>query len=182
MTPVRLAGFATRGLGFVLDLLILDVAALSVGGALTWLANVVGVDVGAGLAAGLALGGWLLLFSIYLVVFWSLAGQTPGMRFMGIRVTDRTGATPGLVRSLRRLVGMYLAALPLGAGFLMVLVDDRRRGLQDRIARTLVIHDARTPRRSTDHLVRMMPDEPVNGSMATPAPSTTKDLKHAASP
>ena len=91
--------------------------------------------------AGLAVAGWLALFSVYLVLFWSLAGQTPGMRFVGIRVTDRRGHLPGLVRALRRLAGMYLAALPLGAGFLLVLVDDRRRGLHDVIARTLVIHD-----------------------------------------
>lgn len=61
---------------------------------------------------------------------------------MGIRVTDLRGTTPGLVRSLRRLAGMCLAALPAGAAFLLVLVDDRRRGLHDRVAGTLVIHEA----------------------------------------
>ena len=93
--------------------------------------------------AGLAAAGWVILISIYLVGFWCLTGQTPGMRFMGIRVTDRRGATPGLVRSLRRLVGMYVSAIPAGAGFLLVLVDDRRQGLHDRIAGTLVIHASR---------------------------------------
>jgi uncharacterized RDD family membrane protein YckC len=43
-------------------------------------------------------------------------------------------------------VGMYAAAIPLGAGFLLILVDDRRRGLHDRIAGTLVIHSAPTSR------------------------------------
>jgi hypothetical protein len=36
-----------------------------------------------------------------------------------------------------------LAALPLFAGYLMILVDDRRRGLQDRMARTVVIEQPR---------------------------------------
>ena len=143
MTSARLAGFITRALGFAIDVLILNLATIAVGGALTWAANVLGIELNpsAPLVAGLAAVGWLVLMSGYLVTFWSLAGQTPGMRFMGIRVTDLRGATPGFVRSLRRLVGMYLAALPLGAGFLLILVDDRRRGLQDLVARTLVIHD-----------------------------------------
>ena len=50
-------------------------------------------------------------------------------------------------RALVRLVGMVLAAIPLLAGYFMVLFDDRRRGLHDRLARTVVIDvpDADTP-------------------------------------
>lgn len=142
MKTARLAGFVTRVLGFAIDVVILDIAALALGGGLAWAANVLGIDLNPSvpLVAALAAAGWLVLISNYLVAFWCLTGQTPGMRFMGIRVTDRRGATPGLTRSLRRLVGMYLAALPAGAGFLLVLVDDRRRGLHDRLAGTLVIH------------------------------------------
>jgi uncharacterized RDD family membrane protein YckC len=144
MKTARLAGFATRVLAFVLDLVILDVAVLALGAAIAWAATLLGVDLNPSglLVAGLAAMGWLVLTSVYLVAFWSLTGQTPGMRFMGIRVIDRRGATPGFVRALRRLAGMYLAAIPLGAGFLLILVDDRRRGLHDRIAGTLVIHSA----------------------------------------
>ena len=145
MKTARLAGFATRVLALVIDLVILDIAALALGGGLAWALNVLGVDANPSgpVLAGLAAAGWLILISNYLVAFWCLTGQTPGMRFMGIRVTDRRGATPGLVRSLRRLVGMYVSAIPAGAGFLLVLVDDRRQGLHDRIAGTLVIHASR---------------------------------------
>jgi uncharacterized RDD family membrane protein YckC len=147
MKTARLAGFATRVLALVIDLVILDIGALALGGGLAWAANVLGIEANPSgpLLAGLAAAGWLVLISNYLVAFWYLTGQTPGMRFMGIRVTDCRGATPGLVRSLRRLVGMYLSALPAGAGFLLVLVDDRRRGLHDRLAGTLVIHAASAP-------------------------------------
>ena len=143
MTTARLAGFATRGLGLAIDILILDVATLALGGGIAWAASILGVELNpsAPVVAGLAAAGWIALISIYLVVFWCLTGQTPGMRFMGIRVIDLHRGTPGLVRSLRRLGGFYLAALPAGAGFLLVLVDDRRRGLHDRVAGTLVIHD-----------------------------------------
>jgi uncharacterized RDD family membrane protein YckC len=142
MRTARLAGFATRVLGFAIDLAILNLTTLALGGAIAWAANVLGIDLNpsAPVVAGLAAAGWLALISLYLVTFWCLTGQTPGMRFMGIRVTDRHGAVPSLTRSLRRLVGMYLSALPAGAGFLLILVDDRRRGLHDRLAGTLVTH------------------------------------------
>jgi uncharacterized RDD family membrane protein YckC len=84
-----------------------------------------------------------LLASAYLVSFWTLTGQTPGMRFMGIRVVAVNGGPLGQIAALRRLVGMVLAAIPAGAGFLLVLVDDRRRGLHDRIGGSLVVHVAR---------------------------------------
>ena len=61
---------------------------------------------------------------------------------VGIRVEPSTGGRLPPRRALLRFVGLTLAALPLFAGFLMILVDDRRRGLQDRIARTVVVEAA----------------------------------------
>jgi len=144
MTTARLAGFVTRLLAFVIDVVILNIVTIVLGGAIAWVGRVIGVEVDPStpVLAGLAATSWLVCISLYLVVFWSLAGQTPGMRYLGIRVVDLRGCEPGFTRSVRRLGGMYLAALPLGAGFLLILVDERRRGLQDRIARTLVVHDA----------------------------------------
>jgi uncharacterized RDD family membrane protein YckC len=76
----------------------------------------------------------------YLFFFWTLTGQTPGMRFLGIRLDDYDG-TPHLSArtATRRLFGIVVAAIPLGAGFWMILFSERRRGLHDRIARTEVI-------------------------------------------
>jgi hypothetical protein len=39
------------------------------------------------------------------------------------------------------VVGLVLAIIPLGAGFLPVLVDSRRRSLPDYLARTTVVYD-----------------------------------------
>lgn len=90
----------------------------------------------------LATGGvfYVSLIAAYLAFFWTLTGQTPGMRFLGIRLDDYDG-TPRLSgrTALRRLVGIALSAIPLGAGFLLVLFSERRRGLHDRIGRTEVI-------------------------------------------
>jgi uncharacterized RDD family membrane protein YckC len=75
------------------------------------------------------------------VAFWSTTGQTPGARVMRIRVIDGRGeATIRPQRAVMRVVGLVLATIPLFAGFLIMLWDDRRRCLQDRMARTVVVH------------------------------------------
>ena len=77
----------------------------------------------------------------YFVTFWSATGQTPGDRVMGILVISADGERRLRPRrSVVRLVGMVLAALPCFAGYLLILVDDRRRGLHDRLARTVVVY------------------------------------------
>jgi uncharacterized RDD family membrane protein YckC len=42
-------------------------------------------------------------------------------------------------RALVRFAGLALAALPHCVGFLLIPVDDRRRGLYDRLAGTVVM-------------------------------------------
>jgi uncharacterized RDD family membrane protein YckC len=76
------------------------------------------------------------------VSFWSTTGQTPGDRALRIRVRAIGDGGLSWQRSLVRFVGLTLAALPLFAGFLIILVDDRRRGLHDRLAGTVVIEAA----------------------------------------
>ena len=65
----------------------------------------------------------------YFVTFWSTTGQTPGDRLLQIRVCragDRDVLRPR--KALLRLGAMMLCAIPLFAGFLPILVDNRRRG------------------------------------------------------
>jgi uncharacterized RDD family membrane protein YckC len=84
----------------------------------------------------------------YFVTFWSTTGQTPGARMMRFRVLPAAkGGHIAPRRALLRLLAMILAAIPLLAGFFMVLFDDRRRGLHDRLARTVVVDapDTETP-------------------------------------
>ena len=135
------AGFVTRGIAFAVDVALVDLAAVIV-------AIVVGLGVSAFnvsdvvltisvVAGGLAYVAW---FVGYFAMFWSTTGQTPGARLMGVRVVCAGGEQVRLRAAIVRLVGMALAALPLFAGFLLILVDDRRRGLQDRLARTVVVY------------------------------------------
>jgi uncharacterized RDD family membrane protein YckC len=94
------------------------------------------------LAIAVGSTAWLALGSLYLVAFWSLAGQTPGMRFVGIRLSEER--LP-LRRSIKRLVGLGLSVVSFGLGFLGIVFGERRRGLADRFAGTNVVYDERRP-------------------------------------
>ena len=83
----------------------------------------------------------MLVVAAYFVLFWSSAGQTPGMRLLRLRVLGPGGDPPSVGRSLVRMVGLVLAILPLFAGFIPVLFDRRRRGLPDYLAGTVVVYD-----------------------------------------
>jgi uncharacterized RDD family membrane protein YckC len=136
------AGLMTRTIAYVLDGLAINLVALMVGVAaaialsIFHLSNVLEGAVTAALAV------LYVLWAIgYFVAFWSTTGQTPGSRIMRIRVIDAHGA-PRLKprRAVVRVAGLVLATIPLFAGFLIMLWDRRRRCLQDRLARTLVVH------------------------------------------
>jgi uncharacterized RDD family membrane protein YckC len=90
----------------------------------------------------LALGfaAWSLIAVTYLVIFWSGAGRTPGMSFVGIRMlaADAEPVRPG--QAIRRVIWLGLSALPLGLGFWGVIFDRERRGWPDRRSRTVVCY------------------------------------------
>ena len=136
------AGIITRAVAFVLDLLILNGALF--GGALVvgliieaFGTFTVDLDLEGALLAGAT---WSAAFGIYFTAWLSLTGQTPGMRALGIKVLASTGDRIRPRRALLRVVGMTLAAIPFFAGYLLILVNDRRRGLHDLIARTVVVY------------------------------------------
>jgi uncharacterized RDD family membrane protein YckC len=85
-----------------------------------------------------------LLIGVYLVGFWTVLGQTPGKWLMGLKVLPLGGGRLTVKRSLTRLVGYVLAALPLYLGFLWIL-GPQRRGWHDRFARTEVAYTRRRP-------------------------------------
>jgi uncharacterized RDD family membrane protein YckC len=93
-------------------------------------------------ALAVGAGAWLGLGSIYLVGFWSLAGQTPGMRFVGIRLSEHR--LP-FRRSVRRLIGLGLSVATFGLGFLGIVFGEQRRGWDDRFGATDVLYDERRP-------------------------------------
>ena len=139
------AGFVSRLLAFFLDGVAINTAFLVVSAVIAFLAKTLfGADNNAD-SAVIAVGAffWIVAYAVYLTLFWGLVGQTPGMHFVGIRLEVPGAPSAGGVgarRSLRRLVGLVLAILPLGLGLLGILVSDRRRGYQDRFADTEVAY------------------------------------------
>jgi uncharacterized RDD family membrane protein YckC len=136
------AGLATRFVAFVIDAAIVNAVAFAIGASASLALSIFGVSLdelptAVGVAVGA--GGWLLLNVVYFVGSWTLAGETRGMRLMGIRVVRPGDGPISVRRALRRFVGMIIAAIPLFAGYLLILVDDRRRGLHDRLAGTVVV-------------------------------------------
>jgi uncharacterized RDD family membrane protein YckC len=139
--PSDHAGLVSRGLAFGIDVAMLNVGFLAATALVALAASVFLPDPDGASAPALVVGTgmWLTVAAAYLLSFWSLAGQTPGMRFLGIVLRLPDGSRRlGFRRSVRRLVGLVLSAIPLGLGFLGVILGDRRRGLLDVIAGTEV--------------------------------------------
>jgi uncharacterized RDD family membrane protein YckC len=134
-------GIATRAIALAADAAVTIVLFMSAVGVAALVASLVGGLRPAWLVGALLASGWMLVVGTYFVLFWSAAGQTPGMRLLGVRVRGPGGGTPSAGRSLVRLVGLVLAIVPLFAGFISVLFTERRRGLPDFLAGTVVVYD-----------------------------------------
>jgi uncharacterized RDD family membrane protein YckC len=134
------AGVVTRTVALAVDGLVLTVGSAAITGIVSLALSVFGErasDLEASAALALA-GAWWLVGGAYFAAFWTLTGQTPGMRALRLEVTAADGGDVHLGHALRRLVGMVLAALPLMAGYALILWDGRRQGLHDKIAGTVV--------------------------------------------
>ena len=141
-TELRYEGLVTRGIAFAIDAAIIDLVAIVVAGAVALALSVLSVSKDSLDTILIAVGGALFLaWSVgYFVTFWSTTGQTPGSRLM--RITVR-GADDGSIlrprRAAVRFVGLVLAAIPFLAGFIPILFDERRRGVHDMLAGTVVV-------------------------------------------
>ena len=136
-------GFVTRAAAFVLDAIMVS-ALFAIAGIFIQL--VVGFfrigpqDDSSRLVYGAGLVVLVYLLQLaYFVVFWTLLGQTPGKILLGLRIVRTDGGRISVGRALARYLGYWLSAIPLGLGFLWVLVDRRRRAWHDTLADTSVI-------------------------------------------
>jgi uncharacterized RDD family membrane protein YckC len=139
---MRYPGLVTRLVAFVIDAAIVTVVALAVTGSVSLVLSIFGSSIGdlpAWIKVALGAGGWIVLNIVYFAGSWMLTGQTAGMRVLSIRVTKKDGGRLSIWRGAARVIGMILAAIPFFAGYLLILVDDRRRGLQDLLAGSVVV-------------------------------------------
>ena len=117
-------GLVTRAVAFVIDAALILLVELIIGVSGVVIITVLRLpnEINAILAV---LGGVIyIVWSIsYFVGFWCATGQTPGARVMQFRVLTAEGNVLGPRRALIRCIGLLLAALPLFAGYVLILFD-----------------------------------------------------------
>jgi uncharacterized RDD family membrane protein YckC len=138
---VRHVGLFTRAIAATLDGVLLNLTFLAISAIFgVTIGGVIGDDQapsGGAIAAAAVL--WSGAGALYFMTFWALAGQTPGMRFLSIRLDADGEKRIGARRAFRRVIGTVLSVLTLGVGFLLIVFDPRRRSLADHMAGTEVI-------------------------------------------
>ncbi len=136
--PPPFGGVATRAIALVTDAALIGLIGVSISAMATHNASLVGSLRPAWLVGLILASGWSVLSVVYFAGFWSLVGQTPGMKLMHVRVRGPRGEPVSFARSVVRVVGLALAIIPCFAGFIPALFDGRRRALPDLIAGTTV--------------------------------------------
>lgn len=140
-------GIASRGAALVADALAIVVVTAIIGGAATLVGAVVGGVRPEWLAQTLLALATTAITVGYFYFFWRTAGQTPGMRLMGVRVlSTRSGGRLTRGQAILRTIGLALAIIPCFLGFVPALFDRRRRALPDYLAGTEVVYDLASAR------------------------------------
>jgi uncharacterized RDD family membrane protein YckC len=143
------AGSVSRSIAYVVDALIVSILAIGAVTAVTLVAAAVGAQARDLAHAVVSVSVVLLpsLLALYMALFWILAGRTPAMALLGLRVVRSDGGPVGWFSALVRAA--VLAYFPIGA--LWLLVDRRHQGIHDKLARTVVV---RAPSRATTTTLR----------------------------
>lgn len=142
----QVAGIGSRFLATLLDTLL--IAILQVLVLLVFILVLSGLDlwgetIAAWVYAMLGIVGFIFFWGYYIFFEMLWNGQSPGKRWVGLRVI-RADGTPitlseSFIRNLTRLVDFLPAAY--GLGILSMFLDKKSRRLGDLAAGTLVVHD-----------------------------------------
>jgi uncharacterized RDD family membrane protein YckC len=142
------AGFVSRLVAFFVDSVIISVSLGVAAGVISTAADVISLQGAIDLPSWsgslrFTLAGIVVaLFTVlYFVLFWSFGGRTPGKALMGLRVVTTDGERLIPRRALLRFIGYVASTAIFCFGFAMILADNRRQGLHDKLARSLVIYD-----------------------------------------
>lgn len=138
-------GFWRRFFAYFIDSIILNIAGLIVGALGGGVLGILMVGAGngpddIGSAASVLGGGISLIFGwLYFALLESSSWQgTVGKKALGLCVTDLDGGRISFGRATGRYFAKFISAIIFGIGFLMVAFTDRKQGLHDMIASTLV--------------------------------------------
>jgi uncharacterized RDD family membrane protein YckC len=136
--PVRYVGLVTRAVSWGVDELLINLVALLTGVGVALVAAIFPITKDLK-PLFVVIGGviYVLWTASYFVGFWSTTGQTPGSRFMQVRLVTPSGGRVKPARALVRWIGMNAAMLPLPWGF--VPIPFGRKGFPDWLAHTRVV-------------------------------------------
>ena len=139
----RYGGLVTRAIACAIDAALINAAALAVAAVVALVLSIFPVShhmkSALAVAGGVLFAAWVV---VYFVGFWTTTGATPGCHLMRMRVERLDGTALRPMRALLRLAGLVLG-LPLFAGYVPILLSERRRGLQDLMGGTVVVNQPR---------------------------------------
>jgi len=142
MDAVPKATFLMRAVATLVDAAIVFGLQMILGGllALAGTVTVVGSDGGAGETAFIVHFFSYLISFTYYIFFTGYCGQTPGKMVLRIKVVRQDGSPIGYGRAaFREVPAKFLSGIIFGIGYLMVIFDDQKRALHDRMSDTYVI-------------------------------------------
>jgi uncharacterized RDD family membrane protein YckC len=143
------AGAVSRFLAYAVDIVVSTVAfELGLAGVSYAVHIVTGHQVSFNRSSAVVAVIFVLWQFVYFAYSWAVGGRTPGMALMGIRVVRADGMTLDPLHAILRALVFPVNILLLGIPFLLILVQNEHRGLQDFAAGSAVIYswDARAAR------------------------------------
>ena len=146
---VEYAGFGIRLLAWLIDFLVLLFLSLIIGlisgffiAFLLIYVSIVSADSSIVTSLSNFISGFIG-FSVnllYFTLFWSSKFQgTPGKILLGLKIVDANGNKISYSTALIRYISTIISSLLLGIGYLLIIFDDRKQALHDKLASTYVI-------------------------------------------
>ena len=83
------------------------------------------------------------LYWFYMVWTVGKEGMSVGKQIMKLRVVNEQRSSKiGLNNAIiREVLGKFVSGIILGLGYLLIVIDDKKQGLHDKIAKTYVIQE-----------------------------------------
>ncbi|MGJ7033902.1 RDD family protein [Niabella hirudinis] len=147
LLPVRYAGFWERFAAALIDGIVLGIIGSYVNRFTGLSANWYNMQDGGSAASGYlayynSAGGWINLIIGWLYEAIMLAGTsqaTLGKMALGIKVTNLDGKPISFLAATGRHFAKFISAIILLIGYLMMIWDNRKQTLHDKLAGTLVV-------------------------------------------
>ena len=135
------AGFWVRFCAYVIDTVVVTLGGGMLGFIIGFAAALVAPDTLENPVFDILTGlGSTIVTAAYFVFMHSSSKQaTLGKMAMGLKVTDLDGERIGVGKAFLRMIGTIVSGVLLMIGYLMVAFTERKQGLHDKIAGTLVV-------------------------------------------